>query len=140
ARSGFREGLASYGEPKLLHAYLGYRVLETQLLRGEAAAVVGGLYAELAHTTSANASFETGIRPFGSRTADTGTVPHGWWAAEYVTLVRNMLVCEQRNGLVLMSALSPSWLAPGKAVEARDAPPWPCPARRRHQPAPRVSR
>jgi hypothetical protein len=122
ARSEFREGLASYGEPTLLHAYLGYRVFETQLLRGEAAAVVRGLYDELAHTTSANASFETGIRPFGSRTVDTGTVPHGWWAAEYVTLLRNMLVREQGDRVVLMSALSPSWLAPGKVVEVRNAP------------------
>ena len=122
ARSRFREGIATYGEPKLLHAYLGYRVLETQLLRGEAAAVVRGLYNELAHTTSSNAWFETGIRPFGSRTVDTGTVPHGWWAAEYVTLLRNMLVREQGNGVVLMSALSPSWLVPGKVVEVRNAP------------------
>jgi hypothetical protein len=122
ARSRFREGLATYGQPALLHAYLGYRVLETQLLRNEAPAVVRGLYDELAHTTSTNASFETGIRPYGSRTAGTGTVPHGWWAAEYVTLLRNMLVRERGNGLVLMSALSPAWLTPGEVVEVRNAP------------------
>lgn len=122
ARGEFREGIATYGDPKVLHAYLGFRVLETQLERGEQADVVRGLYDELAHTTSTNASFETAGRPFSDRVVDLATVPHGLWAAEYVTLLRNMLVREDGDGLVLMSALSPAWLRPGQVVAVRGAP------------------
>ncbi|PZS33884.1 MAG: hypothetical protein DLM61_04490, partial [Pseudonocardiales bacterium] len=122
ARRGFREGLATFDRPNLLHAYLGFRVLETQLLRSEQRDVVRGLYDALAHTTSTNASFELGHQPFGPRTVDTATVPHGWWAAEYVSLLRNMLVREENNNLVLMSSLSPEWLASGRTVSVVDAP------------------
>jgi hypothetical protein len=122
ARSAFREGIASYGEPKMLHGYLGFRVFETQLLRNEQAAVVDGFYSELAHTTSTGASFETSILPFSDRTIDLATVPHGWWAAEYVTLLRNMLLREEANGVVLMSAISPSWLKPGQVVAVGEGP------------------
>jgi hypothetical protein len=122
ARSEYREGIATYGEPKMLHAYLGFRVLETQLERNEQTDVVDGFYSELAHTTSTGASFETGLLPFGDRTIDLSTVPHGWWAAEYVTLLRNMLLREEGNGVVLMSAISPSWLKSGRVVAVREAP------------------
>ena len=121
-RSKFREGIATYGDPKMLHAYLGFRVLETQLERNQPSDVVQGFYSELAHTTSTGASFETGLLPFADRTIDLTTVPHGWWAAEYVTLLRNMLVREEGNGVVLMSALSPSWLKAGQVVGVSDAP------------------
>ncbi len=122
ARSEYREGIATYGEPKMLHAYLAFRVLETQLERNEPSDVVQGFYNELAHTTSTGASFETGLLPFADRTIDLTTVPHGWWAAEYVTLLRNMLVREEGNGVVLMSALSPSWLKSGQVVAVGEAP------------------
>jgi hypothetical protein len=39
-----------------------------------------------------------------------------------VALLRNMLVREDGGGLVLMSALSPSWLQPGERVAVRSAP------------------
>ena len=48
--------------------------------------------------------------------------PHGWFAAEYATLLRNMLVHERPDGIGLMSALSPAWLRPGRAVAVHDAP------------------
>ena len=122
ARSEFREGIATYGEPKMLHAYLGFRVLETELERNAQADVVQGLYSELAHTTSSGGGFESSLLPFGDRTIDLSTVPHGWWAAEYVTLLRNMLVREEGNGVMLMSAVSPSWLKPGQVVAVREVP------------------
>src|ERR1700716_4746569 len=106
----------------MLHGYLGFRVLETQLELNEQTDVVDGFYSELAHTTSTGASFETSILPFSDRTIDLATVPHGWWAAEDVTPLRHMLVREERNGVVLMSAISPSWLRSGQVVAVRDAP------------------
>jgi hypothetical protein len=122
ARSRFQEGIATYLDGRLLHAYLGFRVFQTDLARGSQERAVEGLYSELAHTTSTHGGFETGVRVYGSRAVDDNMTPHGWFAAEYATLLRNMLVREDDDGLVLMSALSPAWLEPGEAVSVHDAP------------------
>jgi hypothetical protein len=121
-RDKFREGIATYDDTRLLHGYLGFRVLETELLRGEQGAVIDGLYSALAHTTGTHGGCESCGRPLGSRTVDNSTVPHGWWAAEYVSLLRNMLVREDGNDVVLMSAVSPSWLTPGRTIAVSNAP------------------
>jgi hypothetical protein len=122
ARAAFREGIATYLAGTDLHGYLGFRVFETELLRGDQRSVVDGLYASLAHTSSTHGGFETGIRVFGKRSVDDNMTPHGWFAAEYVALVRNMLVREDGDGLVLLSALSPQWLQPGCVVALTRAP------------------
>ena len=122
ARGRFREGLATYGDGAFLHHYLSFRVWQTELLRGEQAKAVGGLYDALAHTTATHAGFETGIGPFGERVVDSATVPHGWFAAELVALIRNMLVRERFGTTYLGSALSPSWLDPGETVAVSRAP------------------
>jgi hypothetical protein len=119
-RADFREGLATW--KGLLHGYLGFRVLQTELRRGEQRDVVAGLYDALAHTTSTHGGFETNIRPYGDRSVSINLTPHGWWAAEYVALLRNMLVREEGSGLVLGSALSPGWLRPGQRIAVRGAP------------------
>jgi hypothetical protein len=118
-RSLFREGIATYGDGKLLHDYLGFRVFETELLRGAQGNVVRGLYDELAHTTATHAGFETGLAVHGDRIVDDSTTPHGWFSAEYVSLLRNMLLRESSTGLVLMSAVSPAWLRPGRTISVR---------------------
>ena len=110
--SRFRQGIATYFNGSLLHGYLGFRVFETELLRGQQAAVVTGLYAELAHTTATNGGFEMAA----GRVIPGDLAPHGWFAAEYVSLLRNMLVREDGHGLVLMGAISPSWLRPGDRI------------------------
>ena len=97
ARAHFREGLATYGEFHNLHHYLGFRVWQTELVRGEQAKVVQGLYDSLAHTTNTNGGFETGVRPYARRSVDDNLAPHGWFAAELVALLRNMLVREARR-------------------------------------------
>jgi hypothetical protein len=122
ARRGFREGLATYLDGRVLHHYLGFRVLQTELLRRERAPVVSGLYDALAHTTATHGGWELGLHPYGSRSVDDNMTPHGWWAAEYVALLRNMLVREEGGGLVLGSALAPGWVAPGRRVAVSDAP------------------
>jgi hypothetical protein len=122
ARSNFAEGIATYNDGRNLHDYLGFRVFETDLAAGAQSRVVDGLYSELAHTTTTHAGFETGVRVYGSRAVDDDMTPHGWFAAEYATLLRNMLVRERPDGIALMSALSPAWLKPGEAVSVHDAP------------------
>jgi hypothetical protein len=122
ARARFAEGIATYFNGSQLHGYLGFRVFETDLAAGNQQRAVDGLYAELAHTTATHGGFETGVRVYGSRAVDDNMTPHGWFAAEYVSLLRNMLVRERPDGIALMSALSPAWLKPGKAVSVHDAP------------------
>jgi hypothetical protein len=122
ARSNFREGLATYGTFHNLHHYLGFRVFETELVRGEQARVVQGLYDSLAHTTNTHGGFETGVRPYARRSVDDNLAPHGWFAAELVALIRNMLVRERDGGIELLSALPGRWLAPGRATVVHDAP------------------
>jgi hypothetical protein len=121
-RADFAEGIATYLNGRNLHDYLGFRVFQTELAAGSQARVIDGLYSELAHTTTTNAGFETGVRVYGSRAVDDNMTPHGWFAAEYATLVRNMLVMERDDGIAIMSALSPAWLRPGQVVSVRMAP------------------
>jgi hypothetical protein len=119
-RRDFAEGIATYGTS--LHGYLGFRVFQTELARGEQGKVVAGLYATLAHLTSTHGCFELGTKPFGSRRIAENLAPHGWCAAELVALVRNMLVREDGDRIALLSALSPRWLGEGRRVALTGAP------------------
>jgi hypothetical protein len=121
ALSRFREGIATYDRGRLLHDYLGFRIFETELLREQQTAVVNGLYAELAHTTATNGGFEVGVSRGGPRELPVDLAPHGWFAAEYVALLRNLLVREEGNTLVLMGAVSPSWLLPERRITVTGA-------------------
>jgi hypothetical protein len=122
ARSRFAEGIATYNNGRNLHDYLGFRVFQTDLFGGDQAKAVAGLYAELAHTTATHGGFETGVRVYGGRAVDDNMTPHGWFAAEYAMLLRNMLIHERPDGIGLMAALSPAWLKPGQPVAVHDAP------------------
>jgi hypothetical protein len=121
ARARFREGLATYrlgARPFLLHGPLGFRVWETELARGRQRRVVQGLYDSLAHTTATRGGFELAR----GRSIGQNLSPNGWWAAEYVTLLRNMLVREDGTDLVLLSAVPPRWLRGRRPVVVRGAP------------------
>jgi hypothetical protein len=120
ARASFREGLMTYsfGGRRLLHAPLSFRVWETQLARGDQAAVVRGLYDALAHGTSTLGGWELG----NGRRVGMNMTPNGWWAAELVTLLRNMLVREEGDELVLLSAVPPAWLRGSRPLSVRGAP------------------
>ncbi|MEA2445585.1 MAG: hypothetical protein QOJ12_2877, partial [Thermoleophilales bacterium] len=120
ARRRFAEGIATYG--RSLHGYLGFRVFETELARGDQRAAVDGLYASLAHLTATEGCFELGTRPYGRRLVFDDLAPHAWCAAEIVTLLRNMLVRERGDGVQLLSALSPAWLGGGRRVSLSGAP------------------
>ena len=122
ARGKFREGIATYLDRRLLHHYLGFRVFQTDLADNDQDRALRGLYDTLAHTTATHAGFETGVRVYGSRAVDDNMTPHGWWAAEYVAFVRNMLVREDGRGLTLLSLVAPDWLKPGRTVGAKRVP------------------
>lgn len=120
ARAGFREGIATYAGQ--LHDYTGFRIFETELLRGDQTAVVGGLYAELAHATGTLGGFETDIRPGGNRSSAANLTPHGTYSGELVALIRNMLVRDDAGRVLLLGAVPPAWLLPGKVVSVARAP------------------
>jgi hypothetical protein len=121
ARAGFREGIATYAGA--LHDYTGFRIFETELERGDQAAVVEGLYSELAHATGTLGGFESDIRPGAKRSSAANLTPHGTYSGELVTLIRNMLVRDDAAGrLVLLGAVPGGWLAPGKVISVGGAP------------------
>jgi hypothetical protein len=123
ARAHMAEGLPTYLSGHDLHDYLGFRIFQTELAAGDAAGAIAGLYAELVHTTSTDGGWETGIAPFGGRASATNLAPHGTFAAEYVALLRNMLVADSASvGVELLAGASPAWLVPGQHITVLAAP------------------
>jgi hypothetical protein len=123
ARAHMVQGLPTYDDGRSLHDYLGFSVFQTELAAGDVSDAVAGLYAELAHTTSTDGGWEWDIAPFGARASRINLSPHGTFAGDYVTLLRNMLVTEDASGDVnLLAGASPAWLAPGRHITVTGAP------------------
>jgi hypothetical protein len=121
----YQEGITTYAEPDdgiFLHHYLTIKNTLTELVRGEQNQAVRELYAELLHTSSTHGGFEYAIRPWGSRDFEGNIAPHGWFAADYRNLLRNMMVREEAGSLHLLSAVSPEWIAKGKRIRVSNAP------------------
>jgi hypothetical protein len=121
----YQEGIATYTEPddgQFLHDYLTMKNTLTELVRGDQKQVIREFYAELLHTSSTHAGFEYSIRPWGDRDFEGNLAPHGWFAADYRNLLRNMMVREEGGTLHLLSAVSPEWIAKGKAIRVERAP------------------
>jgi hypothetical protein len=51
-----------------------------------------------------------------------GDVPHGWVAAYYVLLLRNMLMREEDGALLLLPCIPETWLARGERIGLKKAP------------------
>ena len=134
----YREGIMTYGPNALLldqqnrrgepissrywlHHYQTFNVDQPLLARGQQREVVEDMYSILAHTGSTNCGFEFAITPWGNRNPYTNYTPHGWFAARFKELLRNMLVREYQGTLHLASALAPKWLTPGEMVHIKDA-------------------
>ena len=94
----------------------------TEVIRGDQEQATRELYALLLHTSSTHAGFEFAILPWGDRNFEDNLAPHGWFAAEYRTLLRNMLVREQGDELHLLSVLSPEWIGAGKTIAVKQDP------------------
>ena len=118
----YQEGIMTYGDGRWLHHYLTIKNTLTEVIRGDQEQAVRELYALLLHTSSTQAGFEFAIRPWGDRNFEGNLSPHGWFAAEYRTLLRNMFVREDGNDLHLLSVLSPDWIGAGKSLSATRVP------------------
>ncbi len=118
----YAEGIMTYADGEYLHHYLTIKNTLTEVIRGDQQRAVQEFYALLLHTSSTHAGFEFAIRPWGDRNFEDNLAPHGWFAAEYRTLLRNMLVREQGDDLHLLSAISPDWVGAGKTISVHQAP------------------
>ena len=121
-RAKYQEGIMTYGDGQFLHHYLTMKNTETEVIRGDQDWALQEFYALLLHTSSTHAGFEYDIVPWGPRDFQQNLAPHGWFAAKFRTLLRDMLVRERGQELHLMSVLSPAWLKPGNVVSVRRAP------------------
>ncbi|MFB0565954.1 MAG: hypothetical protein ACETWK_09790, partial [Candidatus Aminicenantaceae bacterium] len=122
AQSKYKEGIMTYGDGKWLHLYLTMKNTETELIRREQEKALKEFYSILVHTSSSHAGFEFSIRPWGDRDFGHNLSPHGWFAAKFRTLLRNMLVREEEKNLHLCSILSPFWVREGKRIAVTNAP------------------
>ena len=52
----------------------------------------------------------------GKGNQEVGDMPHNWASAEFIRLVRDLLVLERGDELHLFEGLPPAWIQPGKAV------------------------
>ena len=121
----YQEGITTYSEPDdgvFLHHYLTIKNTLTELARGEQEQAIREFYAELLHTGSTHTGFEYAIRPWGSRDFEGNIAPHGWFAADYRNLLRNMMVREDGGVLHLLSAVSPEWIGKGRSIRVTGAP------------------
>jgi hypothetical protein len=116
------QGLPTYDNGRSLHDYLGFPIFQTELAAGETSTAVAGLYAELTHTTSTDQGWEQSISPWGPRSSTVNLSPHGTFSADYIALLRNMLVADTTTGANLLSGASPAWLAPGQHISVSNAP------------------
>lgn len=121
-RAKYQEGIMTYGDGEFLHHYLTIKNTETEVIRGEQQTALEELYAILLHTSSTHAGFEYDVIPWGTRDFGQNLAPHGWFAATYRTLLRDMMVREEGADLHLLSVISPAWVVAGREVSVRRAP------------------
>ena len=116
----YGEGLATYAGQ--LHQYLTMNNTETWIIRGQQRHALRELYAVLVHTSATQAGWELASPPWTKRDFGNDLAPHGWFAADYIAVVRNMLLRSHDNTLNIFSVLSPIWTRPGEILSLRQAP------------------
>lgn len=121
-RATYAEGISTYGTGRFLHDYVGIKNTFSEIIRGDQQEAVQDLYGWLLHTSSTQEGFEFAIRAWGDRDFADNLPPHGWFAAEYRTMLRNMMVREDDGAVHLLSILSPAWMGAGKTIRVDHAP------------------
>lgn len=122
ALTHYGEGIMCYGPQSVLHQYLTMNNTQSWIARGQQQPALRELYSILAHTSSTQAGWECGPPPWTTRDFGSDLAPHNWFAADYIALLRNMLICERGDTLDLLSVLSPAWSKPGQTLWVKNAP------------------
>jgi hypothetical protein len=52
----------------------------------------------------------------------SGDMPHNWASAEFIRLVRHLLVLERGESLELLAGLPKEWIVPGKSLRLERTP------------------
>ena len=93
-----------------MYLYFTLSIFQTQMLTGDLH------YGECIQSTAACASptgqWPEAVHPF-TRGGCMGDGQHGWAAAEWVMIMRNLFVREEGEDLILGSGLFPEWLESG---------------------------
>jgi hypothetical protein len=121
-QSRYQEGIMTYGQGEWLHHYLTIKNTQTEVVRGDQEQALRELYALLLHTSATQAGFEFSVRPWGDRDFGGNLNPHGWFAAEYRNLLRNMLVREEGDKLHVLSVSAPEWIGGNKTISVENVP------------------
>jgi hypothetical protein len=121
-QSRYREGLTTYGTLRYVHDYLIMKNTLTEIVRDEQQQSLKDLYAMLVHTSSTQEGFEFAIRVWGDRDFADNLPPHGWFAAEYRIVLRDMMVRSDEGQVHLLSVMSPAWMGAGKTIRVERAP------------------
>ena len=122
AQTHYGEGIMCYGPQSVLHQYLTMNNTQSWIARGQQQPALHELYSILAHTSSTQAGWECGPQPWTTRDFGDDLAPHNWFAADYIALVRNMLIRERGDSLDLLSVVSPAWTRPGQTLSVTNAP------------------
>ena len=121
----YAEGIMTYG-PGLavhgLHHYVTIKLTQNLVNMNRQRDCLADFYGWLVHTSSTHAGFEGGIAPWDNRDPGGNLPPHGWSAAMYNGLLRNMLVREWDGHLHLFTVLSPAWLKIGSRIALHRMP------------------
>jgi hypothetical protein len=118
-RGGLTAGLCRFFD-QIDHAYT-YGYWNTCMERDEVKPLILGLYASLAYGMSRGTY--SAVECTAIRTGENAhTLPHTYSNTKQVRLLRNMLVREQGEQLLLAHYTPRPWLAPGKRLAVEDAP------------------
>jgi arylsulfatase A-like enzyme len=115
-----RQGLV-YGAsvPHAIWAYLGSFYAHGWLWLGDGAKAARTLYAFANHASPLMVWREEQV-PLGEHDPrDFGDMPHNWASAEFIRLVRHLLVLERGDELHLLEGLPGAWLKPGAVTRLR---------------------
>ncbi|HEY4009624.1 MAG TPA: hypothetical protein VGM11_05695, partial [Acidobacteriaceae bacterium] len=118
----YAEGLTTYGTGRYVHDYLIFKNTLTEIARGEQQQPLKDLYAALVHTSSTQEGFEFAIRAWGDRDFADNLPPHGWFAAEYRSALRAMMVRDDGREVHLLSVMSPDWMGANKTISVERGP------------------
>ncbi len=102
--------------------YFGSFYAHAHLWQGNGALAARTLYAFANHASPLRAWREE--QPPKERAEGAkfvGDMPHNWASAEFIRLVRNLLVLERGTELHMLEGLPRIWLAPGAVTEIKDA-------------------
>ncbi|EFI36128.1 conserved hypothetical protein [Desulfonatronospira thiodismutans ASO3-1] len=114
-RGGFFQDMIHSG----INAYLTLDIAQTLLRHKEPG--FRDLVEAVADMASPTGQWPEAIHPITAGGC-MGDGQHGWAAAEWIMMMRNMFVREEEGGLVLFSGVFPEWITSGQEVSFGPAP------------------